>query len=165
MADRRRTIALGALIVAVAGLDQWTKSLARAVLRTEPPRTFLGGVLTLVYAENSGAFLSIGEALPPLVRALLFTVVVVAALAGAAYLLTTGRVHARSDSVAFALLVGGGVGNVIDRLIQGGRVTDFIYLAAGPLHTGVFNVADIAITGAFIWLAVSSLRRQDKAAG
>jgi lipoprotein signal peptidase len=37
-----------------------------------------------------------------------------------------------------------------------GRVTDFIYLAAGPVHTGVFNVADMAITSDVIWLVISS---------
>jgi lipoprotein signal peptidase len=37
----------------------------------------------------------------------------------------------------------------------GGLVTDFIYLEAGPLHTGVLNLADMAITGGVIWIAVS----------
>ena len=54
-------------------------------------------------------------------------------------------------------MIGGGAGNLIDRLRFGGRVTDFIYLAAGPLHTGVFNIADMAITGGVLWLALSSL--------
>ena len=36
-----------------------------------------------------------------------------------------------------------------------GRVTDFLYLSAGPLHTGVFNVADMAITFGVIWLMTS----------
>ena len=50
----------------------------------------------------------------------------------------------------------GGGANLIDRLRFGGYVTDFLYLHAGPLHTGVFNVADMAITGGVIWLVLSS---------
>jgi signal peptidase II len=160
----RRVLLLGAIVLAVVGADQWTKMLARAVLRDSPPRRYLGGVLTLLYAENSGAFLSLGDNLPGIVRAAIFGVVVAVALAVAAYFLATGKVQSTSEAMAFAFLVGGGVGNVIDRFARAGRVTDFVYLAAGPLHTGVFNVADIAITGAVIWLAVASLMKREKVA-
>ena len=57
-----------------------------------------------------------------------------------------------TDDVAIAFIIGGGVGNLIDRFRLGGRVTDFIYLQAGVLHTGVFNVADMAITFGVLWL-------------
>jgi signal peptidase II len=63
-----------------------------------------------------------------------------------------------------AFIIGGGIGNLIDRLRYGGFVTDFIYLAAGPLHTGVFNIADMAITGGVIAIvilwAVSAMRKR-----
>ena len=77
------------------------------------------------------------------------------ALGAAAIVLFRGGVHSRSDEVALALILAGGVGNLIDRLRFVGRVTDFLYLSAGPLHTGVFNVADMAITLGILWLAVS----------
>ena len=60
------------------------------------------------------------------------------------------------DAIAVALIAAGGIGNLIDRVMFHGRVTDFIYLAAGPVHTGVFNVADMAITSGVIWLVISS---------
>jgi signal peptidase II len=47
--------------------------------------------------------------------------------------------------VALALLVGGGLSNWYDRLVNDGRVVDFMVLGIGRLRTGVFNVADIAI--------------------
>jgi len=59
--------------------------------------------------------------------------------------------------VASLMIIGGGIGNLIDRIMRDGRVTDFIYLEAGPLHTGIFNVADMAITIGVMWLLVSSL--------
>ncbi len=69
----------------------------------------------------------------------------------------TGNVRRRSDVVASLMIIGGGIGNLIDRIMRDGRVTDFIYLEAGPLHTGIFNVADMAITIGVMWLLVSSL--------
>jgi len=126
---------------------------ARAKLRGAPPRVY--GVLTLVYAENPGAFLSLGAGLPRMVRRVIFDGLVTVGLGIAAWFLFTGRARGGGDDVALALIVAGGVGNLIDRIRFGGQVTDFIYLRAGPLHTGVFNVADMAITGGVLWLALA----------
>jgi signal peptidase II len=48
--------------------------------------------------------------------------------------------------VPLVLLLAGGVGNLIDRVSQNGFVTDFISVGVGPLRTGIFNVADVAVT-------------------
>lgn len=159
-----KRVRLMLLVAAIVGLDQWTKSLARTFLAFSPPRRMFGGLLTLLYAENSGAFLSVGSGLAPGVRTALFGVVVAIGLAVATWLLFSGKLHERSEAVAIAMMVGGGVGNVIDRFFRAGRVTDFLYLSAGPLHTGVFNVADMAITGSVIWLFAGTFRKsQDQA--
>ncbi|SRR5258708_18755621 len=155
--DARHIARIGAIVTTTLALDQWTKQLARAVLSVSAPRELAGGVITLLYAENSGAFLSLGSALPGIARTAIFTGAVAIALIVAAYVLLTGRVSRPSDAYALAFLIGGGIGNVIDRIARDGRVTDFIYLSAGPLHTGVFNVADMAITGAVLWLALTSI--------
>jgi signal peptidase II len=148
-----RRIALGILIIATLALDQETKVVARAKLRGHFARDY--GVLTLVYAENAGAFLSVGERMPRIVRRVIFDGLVTIGLAAAAWFLLTGRVRGRGDDVALALIIGGGAGNLIDRLRFGGYVTDFLYLHAGPLHTGVFNLGDIAITGGVLWLLLA----------
>src|SRR6185295_11620368 len=55
-------------------------------------------------------------------------------------------------TAAAVLMIGGGLANFLDRLPDG-RVTDYVVLSAGPLRTGVFNLADAAIlTGAILWL-------------
>lgn len=148
-----RRLALLGLVVAVLACDQASKVVARAHLRGAAPRDY--GVLTLVYTENSGAFLSLGSSLPRLARRVVFDGLVTIGIAVAAWFLLTGRIHGRGDDIALALIVAGGVGNLIDRLRFGGYVTDFIYMHAGPLHTGVFNVADMAITGGVLWLALA----------
>jgi signal peptidase II len=147
-----RRIALAALIVATLAVDQATKAAAREHLQGRLPREY--GALTLLYAENRGAFLSLGASMPPLARRVVFDGLVTVGLAVAAWVLLTGRVRGRGDDVALALIVGGGAGNLIDRFRFAGHVTDFVYLKAGPLHTGVFNVADMAITGGVLWLAL-----------
>lgn len=156
-----RRLALLGLVIAVLACDQASKVVARAHLRGAAPRDY--GVLTLVYTENSGAFLSLGSSLPRLVRRVVFDGLVTIGIVVAAWFLLTGRIHGRGDDVALALIVAGGVGNLIDRLRFGGYVTDFIYMHAGFLHTGVFNVADMAITGGVLWLGLAWMLPKKKA--
>jgi signal peptidase II len=144
--SRGYRLTLVSLVLAgTVGCDQATKQLAISHLRDEPAQSFLGGLLRLVFAENSGAFLSLGGQLPSALRFGLLTVGVgLILLAGLIYLvksLRLGRLH----SVALALAIGGGVSNWFDRLVNDGRVVDFMVLGIGPVRTGVFNVADIAI--------------------
>lgn len=148
-----KRIPLMAIMAITIAIDQWSKHIARVSLATAAPRRF--GILTLLYAENTGAFLSLGANLPPQTRSLIFSGVVALALGVGIYALMTDRVGGATDAVAVAFILGGGIGNLIDRVFRGGRVTDFLYMALGPLHTGVFNIADIAITGGVIWLLVS----------
>jgi len=150
----RRRLALAAIILLTIALDQGTKVIARRTLMNTSPR-YYAGVLTLLHTENPGAFLSIGSNLPANVRHIIFDGLVSVGLLAAAFVLFTGRMQPGADDVAIALIIGGGAGNLIDRFRLGGLVTDFIYLQAGPLHTGVFNVADMAITGGVLWLALS----------
>jgi signal peptidase II len=138
-------------------VDQYTKHLARSLRRAIEL-----GPLMLTYTENRGAFLSLGANLPADVRAWLFNGVVAVGLAALAVYV------ARHPDVPLALVLAGGVGNLIDRLRFEGRVTDFLYLHAGPLHTGVFNVADMAITLGVVWMGVRALVLQsstDRRAG
>jgi signal peptidase II len=147
-----RRAALLALLLLVLIADQATKYFARISLANVPPRHY--GILTLVYTENRGAFLSLGSNFPEGVRTAVFDIIVAIGLAAASIVLFRGEWH-RGDDIALAAILGGGLGNLIDRLRFKGRVTDFLYLAAGPLHTGVFNIGDMAITLGVIWLLIS----------
>jgi len=148
---KRRVLYL-VIIAGVLLLDQATKRIVRATLSDFLPRHYLWHAITLVYTENAGAFLSLGDNLPPHLRTIIFDVVVAVGLLAALYVLFRGKVAAHGDDVALAFIIGGGIGNLIDRIRFDGRVTDFIYLQAGFLHTGVFNVADMAITFGVLWL-------------
>ena len=147
MTRAARSASVLALVVTCVGCDQVTKALAAEHLAGRPPVLMLGGVLRLLYAENTGAFLSLGSGLPEAARLWIFVVITGAVLG---LLLVYGLTHRDTlrpfEVVALALVVGGGIGNLLDRIFLG-LVRDFLFLGVGVLRTGVFNVADMAITG------------------
>lgn len=156
----RRLYILTTVAVIIVALDQWTKLLARQHFHL--PRLYAGGLVELLYVENTGAFLSMGADLPPLVRTAVFGVAVLALLIGFIIAVVKGSVQTTNETIAAAAIIGGGIGNLIDRLGRGGRVTDFIFMQLGPLHTGIFNVADVAITFGVIWMVIVSVATAKK---
>ncbi len=54
--------------------------------------------------------------------------------------------------VCLTLIAAGGAGNLLDRILHGGSVTDFLYIGVGHVHTGIFNVADL-----FLCIALAAL--------
>ena len=149
----RRAALLGTILVCCVSCDQATKSVATAGLAGRPPISFLGDTIRLSYAENSGGFLSIGAGLPLAIRAWLFGVLSLAALVALVAVTFRSRSIDRVQLVAVSLFVAGGIGNVIDRAIYG-VVRDFLNVGIGPLRTGIFNVADFAITVACVLLVI-----------
>jgi signal peptidase II len=131
------------------GCDQWTKSLATEHLRQAPAMSFLGDTLRIQYAENPGAFLGAGSKLPPSARFALLVVINGVFLALIAALVVLKRPAGRGQHLAVVLLLAGGIGNLIDRLFHNGLVIDFLNVGIGPVRTGIFNVADMAIMAGF----------------
>ena len=143
------------ILVVTTACDQYTKAAAKERLKPFPDIVLLDGSLRLGYTENRGAILGLGAGLPENVRSLLFIALNSAVLAlGLAYL-TLARQVTPWQVAAGALILSGGVGNLIDRLFHGGWVVDFIQLGLGPLKTGIFNLADVAIlVGVFALLGM-----------
>lgn len=134
-------------LISCVGCDQLSKAAARSWLSSGTLHSYLADSFRLQLTENPGSFLSLGAALPPPVRFWLFTAVVGVLLLG---LLGAALFASRLDrprSVALGLIAGGGLSNLIDRLINDGRVTDFLNVGLGALRTGIFNVADMLILG------------------
>ncbi|HVQ53535.1 MAG TPA: signal peptidase II [Thermoanaerobaculia bacterium] len=148
----------GALLVALGltvGADQLSKRVAERVLEQRGPIEVLHGAVRFQLAENRGAFLGLGDRLPGNARAILFVAAVGTMLAVALVFLLRARDWPIRRLVAAGLIVGGGVGNLIDRIARG-PVTDFLQLRAGPLHTGIFNLADACILAGGAWLVLQS---------
>lgn len=144
------------LLLLCVGCDQAAKSVARRTLAGGAPVSLFDGVIRLEYAENPGAFLSLGAGLPPAARFFGFALLAGLMAAGALLLLLRGREWPASRLVGAALILAGGTGNLIDRFVNGGVVVDFVSVGFGPLRTGIFNVADLAITCGALWLVFCS---------
>lgn len=147
-----------AAILCVMGLmlcvDQLAKVAARAFLVMGHPVSLLGGTLKLTLIQNGGAFLSLGAGLPGAARFLLFSVGGSAVIFAGFYYLVSRPKLSRRAVLAAACLLGGALSNQVDRFLFKGLVTDFLFLSWGPLHTGIFNLADMAVmfgAAAFFW--------------
>ena len=62
--------------------------------------------------------------------------------------------------VSFLCILAGALGNLIDRIANDGLVTDFMNVGVGPIRTGVFNVADMAVMFGCIAIVLCSIRDQ-----
>lgn len=151
-----------AWIAGVLVLDQWTKVLALDHVRGQLPRVYLGGFFRIEYAENSGAFLSLGAALSQETRFWIFVVAVAIFLVGAGWVLFRDRRLDRMSAFALSIILGGGIGNLIDRSIRPNHgVVDFLNVGIGNFRTGIFNIADMAIMLGVILLAWKSFRSSE----
>ncbi len=155
IADRRGSAWLLALLVAIAvvALDQLTKRLIRSSITPGEQRRFLPGV-QLVNTRNHGVAFGFLPGSHVAVTILIALALVV--------LLVYFALHAsrRLMWLPTGMLVGGAVGNILDRL-RDGSVTDFVKL---PLGWPPFNLADASITlGILIlFLLIDSSRRRDQ---
>jgi len=149
-----------ALVLGLVGCDHATKGLAAARL-AEGPAVVIPGVLELVYAENRDSAFSL---LHPAVaetnrRCLLLVAALLGSAAGLGVLARRWHASGWLEKAALATLLGGALGNLLDRALRG-FVVDFIHLTRWP----VFNVADVALCcgGALLWIAA---RRTEAARG
>ena len=133
------------ILISCTSCDQMTKSLAKESLASSPPISLLNDSIRIEYSENHGAILGLGANLPRQVRFLFF--VVLASLVLALTLVFAINTHNLDlkQLVGLSLVAGGGMGNLLDRIFNDGAAIDFIRLGIGPLRTGIFNVADLAI--------------------
>lgn len=142
---RRKALLFFAILALAAGCDHAAKRVAQATLASSPPLSLAADTLRFELAFNTGAFLSLGEELPEWLRtaALLFAVPLV--LVGACAFALRSDSLSRRALVGAALFAGGGFANWLDRALHDGAVTDFVSIGVGPLRTGIFNVADVAV--------------------
>jgi signal peptidase II len=131
--------------------DQLTKAWLVSVLAPGESMPVVGDYLRLVHSQNNGALFGLFRE-----SAILFglaSIVVIGLIV--AYHARSGR--SRYMSVALGLLLGGAVGNLIDRL-RLGYVVDFVDAGIGAFRWYTFNVADAAISFAILFLIAAALR-------
>jgi signal peptidase II len=151
------------LTAAVIGLDQWSKRLIEQGMQLSETR-YLLPVFNLVRAHNRGAAFSMFDAASGWQRWVFSALAVVVSVTLIAWLARLER-RATLLAAALALILGGALGNVIDRL-RLGYVIDFLQVHWQQHYFPAFNVADSAITvgaGLLLLDAILSSRRGARA--
>jgi len=153
--DRTAYLVVAAVIVV---LDQFTKMLVDHFMNLHESWLVIDGVLRLTYVQNRGAAFGILSDADLPYQPLLFAVVSLAALGAIAAYAWRLPARSRLPQTALALIMGGALGNLIDRG-RLGYVIDFVDAYWGTHHWPAFNVADSAISVGVVLLVLDILRQ------
>ena len=150
------------LFVGISGLivclDQVTKYLIYSNMPLHSSIPIIDGFFSITYITNPGAAFGFLSTAPAPFRTVFFIAVIIAAILLIIYSLHKYDEGGRPFTLSLSFIMGGAVGNLIDR-IRFGEVVDFLDFYIGPHHWPAFNVADSAISvGAFL-LFVEMIRK------
>ena len=134
-----------AFVLLNIGCDQISKNIVRRNVEPMEYIQILGDNFILTNVENTGAMLGFGQGFSPTLKLILLKGLPLIVL-----LILLARTLQKSNLnrwmvLAFAFVIGGGIGNLIDRIAYG-SVTDFFQIKLGMFKTGIFNMADMSVT-------------------
>ncbi len=156
-----RLLLIAALI---AGLDQFVKAAVASRLDLFEVIVIVPGLVNLTHIRNTGAAFGLLSGLDPALAQPIFIGATALAVGALGYLYMTAPPGRAWTRWGVALVLGGAVGNLIDRL-RLGEVIDFIDLYWGPYHWPAFNVADSAITIGVALILLESFVRRERVEG
>jgi len=146
------------LVASIAGvivlLDQWTKLWVDADMRLYQSIPVIDGFFSLTYVRNKGAAFSMFADFPDFFRKPFFMVVTVVAVVGIGWFVRSTPREDKLSLISLAFILGGALGNAIDRLAYG-SVVDFLDVYVNDWHWPAFNVADAFITTGVILLLIA----------
>lgn len=148
------------LVILNVGCDQISKDVVRKHVASQDYITLLQDKVILTNVENTGAMLGFGADFSPLIKIILLQLLPLLVLVLLLYRVLTKKAMGIWLAVAFAFVIGGGIGNLIDRIAYG-SVTDFFQIRLGFFRTGIFNMADVAVTlGILLILALTLFNKK-----
>jgi signal peptidase II len=133
-----------AIAAAIFALDRWSKWLVETTLSPFDTKIVIPGFFNIVRSENPGIAFGLFQESTSKYRTGALVVFSVIAIAVLAWMLRRVERMDRLNAIGLALIFGGALGNVYDR-VHVGAVTDFLDLYYGNVHWYTFNVADSAI--------------------
>lgn len=160
--SKYRFFILSAVIVAA---DQITKIL---VVKLIPPYTiawnFAGDFFRLIHVKNQGAAFSMGNGFPEILRISLFIIVPILVLTAVGFYIVRGKDLTKGQRWVLAGIIGGGLGNQIDRIFRPDGVVDFLdfkfYGLFGLERWPTFNIADATLVVSSIILIILLIRQE-----
>ena len=142
-------------------VDQWTKGIITRAFEVHQSRTVIGGLFDLTYVRNSGAAFGLFASVDSSIKAIMLnSVAVLVFIVVSAYALRSSHKSVRLQ-VGFALILGGAIGNLLDR-VRFGYVVDFLDFSISGHHWPAFNVADSAICIGVGLLFLDMLRSEEE---
>lgn len=161
MNRKNRIILILGIVALNIILDQVTKIIARGSIEMHEHIQVFGDWFILTHVENTGAFLSLGAKLSPVLRQIIFSWLPAIAMIVILGMLVLQDKVQKGLLWGMCFMVGGGIGNLIDRILFG-SVTDFMHINLGIVRTGVFNVADVSIMIGGGLILIASLKKRPK---
>jgi signal peptidase II len=126
-------------------VDQVSKMLVRDAVPLYASHTIIAGLLDLTHVRNTGAAFGILNSVDFTFKPLLMMLVALGALVAIGTYAVKLGAHERIARTGLALILGGAIGNLLDRIMHG-YVLDFVDVYYRDVHFWAFNVADAAIT-------------------
>ncbi len=161
MSVKKKFFVFTLITIVLIALDQLTKQVAKAYLENTPPITMLNDMVRLLYIENTGAFLSLGDNLGKIPGLIFLTLLPLILLGFLLFELNRRKESiTKAELIVFALIFAGGAGNMIDRILNDRSVIDFMNVGIGNLRTGIFNVADMYIMAGAIWMLLLYFKKK-----
>ena len=156
---RKRNLLITTIVFLSIALDQISKIWVRNNFESYIENSIIGDIFTLIKVENTGAFLGMGSELSETLRILLLIVLPIIVLISITIYTYIDKTLDKISIIGFSLIIGGGIGNIFDRIVHG-SVTDFLYLDFGGMFkTGIFNIADLSVTTGMILILIYSFKK------
>ncbi len=158
----KRILLIFTLIILNIGCDQISKKMVRDQVKFRSTTEIIGEKFILTNVENTGAFLGMGSELNPIVKTILLLILPIAVLLFVLrYLLTKNDID-NLTVIGLSFIVGGGIGNMYDRILYG-SVTDFFHIDLGGIFkTGIFNMADVSVMVGMGFILLAGLTSKKK---
>lgn len=133
------------LVILNIGCDQISKNVVRKNIAYQEHIQLINDNFILTKVENKGAMLGFGSELSPILKIIFLQGLPIIILLVLLFRILQKPKMNNWLVFAFACVIGGGIGNLIDRIVHG-QVTDFFHINLGFMKTGIFNMADVSVT-------------------
>ncbi len=154
-----RALIISAIVLINVGCDQVSKHIVRKNLNTQEVIQVVKSNFVLMKVENTGAAMSSGANLPPIIKIVLLQIFPSLILLFMFIWILTNTKFSKILIIGLCFIIGGGIGNIYDRILYG-SVTDFMYMELGFLKTGIFNMADVSVSLGTILILFELLHRR-----
>lgn len=154
----KRIVIIGLILLNI-GCDQISKTVVRKNVAPHDYIQLVHDNLILTNVENTGAMLGFGQSLPPILKLIFLQLLPVLLLLILLFRVLKKTTLNKWLPIAFAFVIGGGIGNLFDRIVYG-SVTDFFQIKLGLFRTGIFNMADVSVTTGVLLILFISIRNR-----